>query len=48
MNLLKQLNGEGQTIVMVTHSRHNAEYADRIIEVADGRLKEAPAIRAAV
>jgi putative ABC transport system ATP-binding protein len=48
MNLLKKLNAEGQTIVMVTHSRHNAEYADRIIEVADGRLKEAQAIRAAV
>jgi putative ABC transport system ATP-binding protein len=48
MNLLKKLNSEGQTIVMVTHSRRNAEYADRIIEVADGRLKEALAIRAAV
>jgi putative ABC transport system ATP-binding protein len=48
MNLLKKLNAEGQTIVMVTHSRHNAEYADRIIEVADGRLKEAQAIRAVV
>jgi putative ABC transport system ATP-binding protein len=48
MNLLKRLNADGQTIVMVTHSRHNAEYADRIIEVADGRLKEAQAIRAVV
>jgi putative ABC transport system ATP-binding protein len=48
MNLLKMLNADGQTIVMVTHSRHNAEYADRIIEVADGRLKEAQAIRAVV
>ncbi|MGO9570270.1 MAG: ABC transporter ATP-binding protein [Desulfomonilaceae bacterium] len=48
MNLLKTLNADGQTIVMVTHSRHNAEYADRIIEVADGRLKEAQAIRAVV
>lgn len=48
MNLLKNLNADGQTIVMVTHSRHNAEYADRIIEVADGRLKEAQAIRAVV
>jgi putative ABC transport system ATP-binding protein len=48
MSLLKKLNAEGQTIVMVTHSRHNAEYADRIIEVADGRLKDVPAIRAAV
>jgi putative ABC transport system ATP-binding protein len=48
MHLLKNLNADGQTIVMVTHSRHNAEYADRIIEVADGRLKEAQAIRAVV
>ncbi|MBI4962430.1 MAG: ABC transporter ATP-binding protein [Desulfomonile tiedjei] len=49
MNLLKQLNSEGQTIVMVTHSRRNADYADRLIEVADGRIKEAaPAMRAVV
>jgi len=41
MNLLKQLNSEGQTIVMVTHSRRNAEYADRIVEVADGTLRDA-------
>jgi putative ABC transport system ATP-binding protein len=48
MNLLKRLNAEGQTIVMVTHSRRNAEYADRIVEVADGTLKEsARSMRAA-
>jgi putative ABC transport system ATP-binding protein len=49
MKLLMKLNSEGQTIVMVTHSRTNAEFAHRIIEVADGRLKhsEAP-IRLAV
>ena len=41
MSLLKKLNSEGQTIVMVTHSSHNAEYADRIIEVADGTVKDA-------
>jgi len=46
MKLLKRLNSEGQTIVMVTHSRRNAEYADRIIEVADGCIKEDLAIRA--
>jgi putative ABC transport system ATP-binding protein len=40
MSLLKRLNSDGQTIVMVTHSRLNAEYSDRIIEVADGRLAE--------
>lgn len=43
MNLLKRLNAEGQTIVMVTHSRTNADFADRLVEVADGRLKEEPA-----
>ncbi|MCA1960158.1 MAG: ABC transporter ATP-binding protein [Desulfomonile sp.] len=41
MNLLKKLNSEGQTIVMVTHSRTNAEYADRIVTVADGLIGEA-------
>jgi putative ABC transport system ATP-binding protein len=47
MNLLKRLNSEGQTIVMVTHSRRNADHADRLIEVADGQIKEtAPAMRA--
>ncbi len=46
MNLLKKLNSEGQTIVMVTHSRLNAEYADRIVEVADGGIKDMPVMRA--
>jgi len=46
MKLLKRLNSEGQTIVMVTHSRRNAEHADRIIEVADGQIKETPHMRA--
>jgi putative ABC transport system ATP-binding protein len=47
MSLLKRLNAEGQTIVMVTHSLKNAEYADRIVEVADGMLKEGPPTAAA-
>jgi putative ABC transport system ATP-binding protein len=49
MKLLIKLNSQGQTIVMVTHSRTNAEFAHRIVEVADGHLKttEAP-IRLAV
>ncbi len=46
MKLLTKLNSEGQTIVMVTHSRKNAEYGQRIVEVADGRLVDPPAIRA--
>ncbi|HMK33658.1 MAG TPA: ABC transporter ATP-binding protein [Desulfomonilaceae bacterium] len=46
MALLKRLNSEGQTIVMVTHSRRNAEYAHRIIEVSDGKIRESSPVRA--
>ena len=38
MNLLTELNKEGTTIVMVTHSMHDAGYAARIINLFDGRL----------
>jgi putative ABC transport system ATP-binding protein len=48
MNLLTRLNSEGQTIVMVTHSRKNADYSHRIVEVADGSLLEHQVMRAVV
>lgn len=38
MNLLKELNDEGTTIVMVTHSQHDAGYAGRIINLFDGHV----------
>ena len=38
MKLLAQLNGEGTTIVMVTHSPTDAEYANRIIHLFDGHI----------
>lgn len=38
MQLLKNLNKEGTTIVMVTHSQAYAEYAARIIRLIDGRI----------
>jgi putative ABC transport system ATP-binding protein len=38
MNLLKKLNAEGQTIIMVTHSKPNAQFADRIIDICDGMI----------
>jgi putative ABC transport system ATP-binding protein len=41
MTLLQELNAKGSTIVMVTHSRGCARYADRVMHVADGRLAEA-------
>ena len=43
MNLLKELNQQGTTVVMVTHSRHDASYASRIINLFDGSIvKELP------
>ena len=38
MNLLSQLNEEGTTIVMVTHSPSHAEKAHRIIQLFDGHI----------
>lgn len=38
MNLLNELNKEGTTIVMVTHSQHDAGYASRIINLFDGQV----------
>jgi len=38
MNLLTELNREGTTIVMVTHSQHDAGYAARIINLFDGQV----------
>lgn len=38
MDLLTELNKEGTTIVMVTHSQHDAGYADRVINLFDGQV----------
>ena len=38
MELLKQLNSEGTTIVMVTHSQRDASYAKRVINLFDGQV----------
>ena len=38
MDLLKELNKEGTTIVMVTHSQPDAGFADRIINLFDGQV----------
>src|SRR5919204_2013527 len=36
MNLFTKLNGEGMTIVQVTHSEKNASYGKRVIQLRDG------------
>jgi putative ABC transport system ATP-binding protein len=38
MNLLTELNREGTTIVMVTHSMHDADFAHRIVNLFDGQI----------
>ena len=41
MQLLSELNEVGTTIVMVTHSKHDATYASRIINLFDGQVVDA-------
>ena len=38
MGLLTELHKEGTTIVMVTHSQHDAGFADRVINLFDGQV----------
>ena len=49
MTMLCDLNKAGTTIVMVTHSEHDAGYARRVVRMLDGRIESdriEPAIRA--
>jgi ABC-type lipoprotein export system ATPase subunit len=47
MELFKELNAEGMTIIQVTHSDENAKYGSRIVQLVDGMVKsdEAPRVR---
>jgi putative ABC transport system ATP-binding protein len=38
MDLFKQLNNEGATIIQVTHSEKNASYGSRVIDLLDGMI----------
>lgn len=38
--LLKDLNKEGQTIILITHDNSMAEEAERIVRISDGKLYE--------
>jgi len=39
MRLLQGLNGDGMTMIMVTHSLRNAQFAHRIIQLKDGEVQ---------
>ena len=40
MNLFKQLNNEGATVIIVTHEPDIAEHTKRILRFGDGTLLE--------
>lgn len=40
MNLFKELNDEGRTIVMITHDKQIASYGSRVLNIIDGRISE--------
>lgn len=38
MNLLAKLHEDGATLIMVTHSQHDSEFAQRVIRLFDGQI----------
>ena len=40
MNVLKELNGMGKTVIIVTHNIDIAKQTDRILEMEDGRIRD--------
>jgi putative ABC transport system ATP-binding protein len=38
MGMLRALNTDGTTVIMVTHSEHDAKYASRVIRLFDGQI----------
>jgi putative ABC transport system ATP-binding protein len=40
MRLLQELNNNGTTIIMVTHSEHDAKYSRQVVRLMDGKVME--------
>lgn len=38
MQILRELHGEGRTVILITHDNEIAEKADRVIKISDGRI----------
>jgi len=38
MKILQSLNDKGHTIILVTHERHTADHAKRILQIKDGEI----------
>jgi putative ABC transport system ATP-binding protein len=39
LELFRRLNGDGATLVVVTHDENLAEQADRVVHMLDGRIR---------
>jgi len=40
MEVFRELNKEGTTIIQATHARENADYGNRLVEMVDGRIEK--------
>ncbi|NLC66960.1 MAG: ABC transporter ATP-binding protein [Clostridium sp.] len=40
LNLFKELNDEGRTIIMITHDKNIAKYGNRLVNIIDGKITE--------
>lgn len=38
LQILRELHGEGRTVILITHDNEIAEQADRVIKISDGRI----------
>ena len=38
MQILRELHGEGRTVILITHDNEIAEQADRVIKIRDGKI----------
>jgi ABC-type lipoprotein export system ATPase subunit len=43
MNELARLNGQGTTLIVVTHNPRVAQRAHRVLHITDGRIEESEA-----
>ncbi|WP_055071381.1 ABC transporter ATP-binding protein [Clostridium massiliamazoniense] len=40
MDMLKEINREGKTVIIITHEKNIGEQCDRMIKIADGEIEE--------
>ena len=38
LNILKDLNSKGKTVVMITHNQDHAQMFEKVIELVDGKV----------